>query len=209
MNLGMGIRLLLATNNPNKAREIREILRELPVEVFTPAETGIPFEVVEDGETFLENARKKAREASRLWDGFVLAEDSGLEVDALGGAPGVHSARFAGEEATDEANIRKLLKAMESVPDEKRSARFRCVMVLVDSRGSEKVFEGTVEGRIIHEMKGKEGFGYDPVFMIEGYGKTFAELGPDVKNRISHRAEALRKVRLALQEILEGRSSPY
>jgi XTP/dITP diphosphohydrolase len=205
----MGIRLLLATNNPNKAREIREILRELPVEVFTPAETGIPFEVVEDGETFLENARKKAREASRLWDGFVLAEDSGLEVDALGGAPGVHSARFAGEEATDEANIRKLLKAMESVPDEKRSARFRCVMVLVDSRGSEKVFEGTVEGRIIHEMKGKEGFGYDPVFMIEGYGKTFAELGPDVKNRISHRAEALRKVRLALQEILEGRSSPY
>jgi XTP/dITP diphosphohydrolase len=150
--------------------------------------------VDEDGATFEENARKKARAATGLGVGWVMAEDAGLEVDALGGEPGVRSARYCGPDATDADRMRKVLERMIAVPDEKRTARFRCAMCIIDPDGEEVVLEGRCHGRIAHTARGNAGFGYDPVFMPDGHGRTFAELGMDVKHRISHRARALRKV---------------
>ncbi|MGQ9583781.1 MAG: XTP/dITP diphosphatase [Anaerolineae bacterium] len=200
------LKLLVATHNPGKVREYRELLASLPVELTWPGELGLKVEVEENGETFAENAVRKAlayAQASGLW---TLADDSGLEVDALGGAPGVRSARYAGPGATDEDRYHLLLRRMEEVPEGRRQARFRCVIALANPQGQVWTAEGTVEGVIIREPRGSGGFGYDPVFYMPEVGCTMAELRADQKNRISHRAraaEAIRPIlaRLAAQEL--------
>ncbi len=198
--------LLLATQNRGKLVELRALLADLPVELvsLTTALPGQP-QAVEDGQTFLDNARIKARAAATATMMMTLAEDAGLEVDALGGRPGVRSARFAGEEATDAENNAALLKALEEVEDEHRTARFRCVMVLIDpwSEGDarEVVVEGRCEGRIARLPRGGGGFGYDPLFVVAGHDLTMAELGEHEKNRESHRACAV----AALRPLLEDR----
>lgn len=150
--------------------------------------------VEETGTTFLENATLKAVEISRAVPGLVLADDSGLEVDALGGAPGVYSARYAGEDGNDALNNRKLLDELADVGDGERGARFRCVIVLAENGGVLAHFEGAVEGAMLGELHGEGGFGYDPLFVPEGYDQSFAELGDAVKNSLSHRARAMEKV---------------
>ena len=183
-------RYLVATRNANKVREIRAI-GALPVEL-VPLPPDLPG-VVEDGDSFLANARKKARQYHRATGLPTIAEDSGLEVEALGGAPGVHSARFAGPDADAEANNRLLLQRLEGVPEAERTARFVCVMVCIDESG-EAVFEGEVRGRIALAPAGRGGFGYDPLFIPEGHDRSFAELPPEVKNGMSHRYHALMKL---------------
>ena len=176
------------------------MLRDLPVEVLSLKDfTGVP-EVEEDGRTFLENARKKAREVSRRISETVLADDSGLEVDVLGGEPGIRSARYAGPGATDADNNAKLLKALEGVPAAKRGAVFRCALVLFRPDGRSASFEGTWRGEILFEPRGTMGFGYDPLFFDPGQGLTAAELPPEVKNRISHRGQAFAKFRAWLEK---------
>ncbi|MCI2430700.1 RdgB/HAM1 family non-canonical purine NTP pyrophosphatase [Candidatus Acetothermia bacterium] len=186
------MRLLLGTKNWRKITEIKAILTEFSdLELLTFREQ--PFtEVSEDGATFEENARKKARAISQETRVAVLAEDSGLEVAALGGAPGVRSARFAGEAKDERANIAKLLELLTGVTN--RRARFRCVAVLCFPDGRESVGEGILEGQIALEPKGSAGFGYDPVFIPDGYDQTLAELGAAIKNRISHRRRALEEL---------------
>jgi len=157
-------------------------------------------EVVEDGSTFLENALKKARMVSEHTGEWVIADDSGLEVDYLNGRPGVHSSRYSGPDATDDENNRKLLEALKTVPPEKRGAAFRCVLVLYKPDGTYRSFDGELRGAIARTAAGSEGFGYDPVFYVAEYGKTVAELSPDIKNRISHRARAFNKLKKACKK---------
>lgn len=191
--------ILLGTKNKGKIREIKEILDLPGVKLLTYEER--PFsEVAEEGDSFEENALLKARQICAETGLPVLAEDSGLEVPALDGQPGVRSSRFAREEATDEENIAKLLELLQGVDD--RRARFRTVAVLRFPEGRELVTEGELWGEIALEPRGKHGFGYDPVFIPEGLSKTLAELGPEVKNRISHRRQALEKLLKLLQERL-------
>nr|HPG71308.1 XTP/dITP diphosphatase [Syntrophales bacterium] len=188
-------RIVLATRNEGKVRELKQMLRDLPVEVLSLRDIpGVP-EVEEDGETFRENALKKAGEVARHTSEAVLADDSGLEVDALGGEPGIHSARYSGEAASDESNNRKLLFDLRNVPQGKRGAAFRCVLALSDPDGRSEVFEGTWRGEILFEPRGSMGFGYDPLFLDTRQGLTAAELPPEVKNRISHRGQAFAKFR--------------
>ena len=184
-------RLLVATRNPHKTREIQQILgREFEV-IDLLAHPELP-DTEETGKTFEENAVLKAVTASSGLPDLVMADDSGLEVNALEGAPGVRSARYAGENATDAANVTVLLQALEGIED--RSARFRCVLVLAQDGAVISVFEGTIAGVITRVARGDGGFGYDPIFVPEGFGQTFAELTLEVKNRISHRAQALEKL---------------
>ena len=183
-------RLILASNNANKLREIREILGGRFEEIVSLREAGIEHETVEDGETFLDNARKKAREIAALSGCCALADDSGLCVDALGGAPGVYSARFAGVHGDDQANMRLLLEKLQGV--ENRAAHFTCAMVLVYPDGREISADGYFYGQIGYEQKGSNGFGYDPLFYIPEFGCTSAELSPEQKNAVSHRGSALR-----------------
>lgn len=189
-------RLVLATKNPGKVREIQAMLESVPVEaVSCAAFQGLP-EITEDGETFEENAKKKAVPIATATGEVALADDSGLEVDALASAPGVRSARFAGETlacgpSRDRANYEKLLSLLKDVPDPGRTARFRCVVAVATPEGRVEVAEGVCKGKIASAPRGSGGFGYDPVFIPDGYGKTFGELGPEVKNAISHRARAL------------------
>jgi XTP/dITP diphosphohydrolase len=157
-------------------------------------------EIVEDGNSFLENALKKARVVSKLTGETVLADDSGLEVDALGGAPGIYSARYAGKDADDQQNIQKLLDDLKGIASENRGAAFRCVLVLHRPNGTYDSFEGRWEGRIAEGPAGEGGFGYDPVFLLPEQGMTVAQLSPEVKNRISHRAQAFAKLRVHLQK---------
>jgi len=189
------VKLLVATNNRGKVREYEKILAEgLPqgVEFTFPEQEGLELEVDERGETFEENARLKAVEFARASGLLTLADDSGLVVDALGGEPGVYSARYAGPAKTDADRYRKLLDKLADVPAGARSARFRCVVALAGPQGVIGTAEGVVEGEIGFEPRGSMGFGYDPVFIVAGYGGlTMAELPPEVKNRISHRARAL------------------
>lgn len=193
-------KLVVATKNRGKLLEIAELLHDQDIMLYSLADfPGMP-DVVEDGSTFEENAVKKARAASEWAKLPAIADDSGLEVDALDGAPGVHSSRYAGSEATDADRIDKLLAALADVPMEQRTARFRCVIAFVDPSGDVHVTEGSCEGLITFESRGLGGFGYDPVFMVREYGKTFAELRSEIKNRISHRAVALQKMRELLQE---------
>jgi XTP/dITP diphosphohydrolase len=202
--------VLLATSNRGKLAELRALFAHLPVELVSLS-TALPGQpqAVEDGETFLDNARIKARAAAKAAMMVTIAEDAGLEVDALGGRPGVRSARYAGEGATDAENNAMLLKALEEVEDDQRSARFRCVMVLVDpwaeNDAREVVSEGACEGAIARVPRGNGGFGYDPLFVVSGFGRTMAELDEDEKNRVSHRAAAAKALLPALEALIERR----
>jgi len=187
--------LVIATRNEKKRREIVELLEGLDVKVRSLSDFPEAPEVIEEGKSFNENAATKAIEIAKFTGMMALADDSGLEVDVLCGEPGVHSARFAGEDQHDEANIQKLLKLMDGVPEEKRKARFRCCVAIAKPEGLVKVVEATCEGIIGLQPEGSYGFGYDPVFIIPDYNQTFAQLGPEIKNRISHRAKALKKAR--------------
>lgn len=186
-------KILLASNNPGKVREIAAILADHDMEVVPQSAFAVP-EADETGLTFIENAILKARHASRLSGLPAIADDSGLEVDALGGAPGVFSARYAGEGATDAANNAKLLDALRDVPPERRTARFRCVMAYLrhEHDPSPVVAEGVWEGVMLSEARGEGGFGYDPLFFLPEQGCASAELSAEVKNRLSHRGKALR-----------------
>lgn len=184
-------RLILATRNAHKTAEIRAMLGERFEVLDVTAFPECP-QIEETGTTFLENARLKALGISRRIAGWVLADDSGLEVDALGGAPGVGSSSFGGQEGNHSLNNARLL--VEMTGQTARRARFRCTMVLARDGLEQAHFSGTVEGRIIEEARGEHGFGYDPLFIPDDYEKTFAELGEDVKNTLSHRARALAKV---------------
>jgi len=194
--------LVVATRNRGKLAELRRLLAGEPVELKAVDElTGVP-EVEEDGATFEANARKKALEVARATGLPALADDSGLEVDALDGAPGVLSARYAGEPCDDGANNRKLLAALAGLPAARRTARFRCALVFVDGDGTRLSADGSCEGHIGEAPRGAGGFGYDPLFLVDGdaRGRTMAELAPDEKNRISHRARALEKMVRLLEE---------
>lgn len=185
-------RVVLASGNPAKRAEIARMLAGRGIEV-VPQTALFDDEAEETGDTFAENALIKARHAARRSGLPALADDSGLETDALGGAPGVRSARFAGPGASDADNLRKLLEALDGVPDERRTARFRCVICYLRHPGDERPLfcEGTWEGRIARRPRGSNGFGYDPVFVPDGAAVTAAELEPEVKNRLSHRGQAL------------------
>lgn len=199
-----GERVVLASANPKKAAEIRTIVGD--AFVLVPRPDDVP-DVAEDADTFEGNARLKARALVAATGLAALADDSGLEVDALGGAPGVHSARYAGDAATDEANVARLLDQLDGVVDRDRTARFRCVLVLARPDGTEVVAAGSVEGRITAAPRGHGGFGYDPVFVPdEGDGRSFAEVDAEAKHAISHRGRALRDLagRLALPDTLRS-----
>jgi XTP/dITP diphosphohydrolase len=195
------VKLLLATRNPHKVAELQQMLDGKGWQVVMLSDFKDMPDVEEDGATFEDNARKKARSAARRAKMWTLAEDAGLEVDALKGEPGVHSARYCGEGASDADRMRKVLNRIIAVPDEHRTARFRCVMCLVDPAGNETCFEGRCDGRISHHVRGSAGFGYDPIFMPDGHGRTFGELGQSTKSRISHRARAMRQVIAFLQSL--------
>ncbi|WP_438040009.1 RdgB/HAM1 family non-canonical purine NTP pyrophosphatase [Sorangium sp. So ce128] len=202
------LRLLAATSNRGKLVELRSLLSDLPIEVLSLADVlpGAP-PVVEDGATFLDNALLKVRAGALRSAMVTLAEDSGLEVDALGGRPGVRSARFAREGATDAENNEALLAALADVADDRRRARFRCVMVLLDPRSEAQpiVTEGRCEGWIGRQPRGAGGFGYDPLFVVEDYGRTMAELGEAEKNLVSHRGKAAREMRSSLEALVARR----
>ena len=188
--------LLIATHNPGKVREYQELLAGLSLELTYPAQKGLDIEVAETGESFAENARLKATAYARASGLLTLADDSGLEVDALGGEPGIRSARYAGSEASDEDRYRLLLEKLRGVPWEERTARFRCVIAVVTPEGQIHTAEGACEGIITFEPKGEHGFGYDPVFYFQEYEMTMAELPSETKNRISHRARAAHNLQL-------------
>ncbi len=195
--------LLIATRNNKKKKELQSILSTWDVKLLTLDDfEGMP-EIEEDGTTFVENAIKKARVIAQLSGCITLADDSGLVVDALGGAPGVYSARFAGLDADDSDNNRKLLDMMKGIAQEQRTARFICVIAVVAPDGLVRTVQGVCEGRIETFGRGEGGFGYDPLFIPEGFQKTFAELGDDEKNRISHRGRALQEAQYLLQIVLD------
>jgi len=194
-----GEQIVLASNNPGKVRELNQLLAEQHIQVVPQAEHGVP-EVDETGLSFVENAILKARNAA-LHSGLpAIADDSGIEVDALGGAPGIYSARYAGPGASDRANLERLLEDLRGIPEAERRARFQCLMVYM--RHAEDptplICQGTWEGHILPEPRGENGFGYDPVFFVPEQGCSAAELPAEVKNRLSHRGQALRKLLAAL-----------
>jgi XTP/dITP diphosphohydrolase len=187
--------LLIATNNPGKVREYRYLLKGSGFEPVTPAERGIKLEVEESGATYEENARLKALAFARASGLLALADDSGLEVEALGGEPGIRSSRYAGEGATDQDRVNYLLAKLRTGPDSNRRAAFRCVIALAWPDGRVEYFCGRCDGLIVAEPRGTEGFGYDPIFYFPELARTMAELPEEVKNRISHRARAAEKAR--------------
>ncbi len=195
-------RILIATANPGKIREIAAVMRELPVSWVTLADLEPIEEPVEDGGTFAENARLKARyyaEKTGLW---ALADDSGIEIDALNGAPGVYSSRYAGDACDDAANNAKMVRELQGVPPEERTARFRCCVALASPGTILAEADGKIEGIIIDQPRGENGFGYDPHFLVPELGRTTAELEPEHKNSISHRGNALRSIRPAIEACL-------
>jgi XTP/dITP diphosphohydrolase len=195
--------LLVATFNAGKIREIQSLVEAIPCRVLG-LESLQPVEPSrEDGNTFEANARQKAIYYSQHFPHLTLADDSGLVIDALGGQPGVNSARFVSASATDRRRCQEILRQLETVPDQKRNARFVCCLAVAKSGRVLKVFKGTVEGLIAREPRGKNGFGYDPIFLIPELGRTTAELTPDEKNRVSHRGEAMRKFKAWLESTFE------
>jgi len=194
--------LLLATRNAHKTREFRELLGQAfgVIDLSSFPEIAIPEET---GRTFEENDTLKAIAASKKLPSLLIADDSGLEVEALGGAPGIFSARYAGEDAGDVSNVDKLLRELrkQDIATEKRSARFRCAIALAQNGKLLGVFEGFVEGKIVDPPRGSSGFGYDPIFEPRGFDQTFAEMTPESKNKISHRGQAIAALRKALREI--------
>ncbi len=195
-------KLLVASNNPGKLKEYADLLDRLPVTLTSPVQEGLSLVVEETGETFAQNATLKARAYAEASGLLTLADDSGLEVDALDGAPGVRSARYAGEGASDEDRYRLLLRNLAGVPQGKRTARFRCVVAVATPQGKVHTAEGRCEGVIGFEPRGTHGFGYDPVFYLPDRGQTMAELPPTVKNRISHRGRAVQAALPVLRWLL-------
>lgn len=198
-------RIVFATGNENKMKEIRMILQDLGMEILSMKEAGVDVDIVEDGASFEENAEIKARAVARvLTNDIVLADDSGLEIDYLDKAPGIYSARFAGEDTSYDIKNNILLDRMEGVPDEERTARFVCAVAAVFPNGTVDVVRETIEGRVAYEPAGDNGFGYDPIFYVPEYGCTTAQMSPEQKNELSHRGKALRSMRAILKEKLDG-----
>lgn len=201
-------KLILASNNKKKIKELKEILNDIPVEVRSLSDENIDIDVIEDGVTFEENAKKKAEEIYKFLKdkgekGFlVLSDDSGLEVDYLNGEPGVYSARYAGEHGNDSANNKKLLENLKGVSKENRGAKFVCQLAMFDEEGNYYTVRGDVKGYILEELTGEGGFGYDPLFFYEPFNKTFGELTPDEKNEISHRGVALKELKEVISKIV-------
>jgi len=191
--------LLLATTNEHKLNEFRVIFRDLPFTLLSLRDLQIDLDVEETGTTFAENAILKARTYAQMADMLALADDSGLEIDALGGAPGIYSARFAGRETTYSERFRLLFARLQDMPLSERTARFRCAIALAEPSGYTRVVEGAIEGLITDPPRGENGFGYDPIFLVPEFGKTTAELAPAEKNRISHRGRAAEAARRLLE----------
>lgn len=196
-------KLLLATRNHKKKRELQDILRDLDIELITLEDIDELPEVEEDGHTFEQNAFKKAKTTAILSGYITLADDSGLEVDALDGRPGVYSARFAGADATDEKNNHKLLNLLKDVEESSRTARFKCVIAIYSPQGKTAMVEGSCEGQIALKPSGQGGFGYDPLFIPHGFSQSFAELSPEEKHRISHRGKALQKAKPLIEDFFK------
>lgn len=197
-------RLILSTGNIHKVEEIRDILKDLPIDILSKDNLKLKgFIIEEDGKTLKENAIKKAIAIAEKVEGMVIADDSGLFVDVLDGAPGILSVRYSGVSSTDEKNNIKLLNQLKGFPIEKRGATFKTVIALILEDKSIITVTGECKGKIGLEIKGHEGFGYDPLFVVEGYNKTFAELGQGIKNKISHRAKALEKLKEEIIRIFE------
>lgn len=194
-------RIVFATGNENKMKEIRMILEDLGMEILSMKEAGVDMEIVEDGMSFEENAQIKARAVARtLTNDIVLADDSGLEIDYLDKAPGIYSARFAGEDTSYDIKNRILLDRLEGVPSEERTARFVCAVAAVFPDGTVSTVRGVIEGQIAQEAEGENGFGYDPIFYVPEYGCTTAQMTPEQKNELSHRGKAIRAMRDILKE---------
>ncbi|MCT4620593.1 MAG: XTP/dITP diphosphatase [Marinisporobacter sp.] len=195
--------VVIASKNKHKLEEIKVILKDFPLTIKSMDEVGLEnLEIIEDGETFEENSMKKAVEVMKETGAIAIADDSGLEVKAIDNQPGVYSARFSGEGATDEKNNEKLLHMLKELPMEERNARFVSVISVAFPDGKKISVRGECKGFIGFEKKGESGFGYDPLFIVPEYDKTFAELGSEIKNKISHRANALEKLKVALGEVL-------
>ena len=196
----MSSKIVLASNNPGKVREFNHLLNGSGLEVRPQSEFSVT-DIEETGLTFVENAILKARNAAEITGLPAIADDSGLEVDALDGAPGIYSARYAGEDASDAQNLQKLLEALKHVDDEHRGARFQCLMVYMRHARDPvpRIFQGTWEGSILRQPRGDNGFGYDPIFFVPDQRCTSAELPPEVKNRLSHRGKALSRLIAALR----------
>ena len=199
--------IIFATGNKNKIVEIRMILDDLGCKILSQREAGIQADVVEDGTTFEENALIKATEIAKIAhampefkNAIIMADDSGIEIDYLNKEPGIYSARYMGEDTSYDIKNQALLDRLDGVPDEKRTARFVCAIAAVLPDGSTEVVRGTMEGIIGHEIAGKNGFGYDPIFFLPEYGCTSAEVSPEKKNELSHRGEGLRKMRKILED---------
>lgn len=197
-------KLMIASRNQKKKKELQQILSDLNFELLSLDDLPPLPEVEEDGMTFTENAVKKAVTVAQQTGLLTLADDSGLSVDALQGAPGVFSARYSGPEANDEKNNQKLLLALEDIPDANRTARFVCVIALASPDGQVQTVEGSCEGRIDNILRGNAGFGYDPLFIPEGFEVSFAQLDPSIKNTISHRGKALERIKPILESINMG-----
>ena len=197
-------RLLIATHNPGKLIELTWLLGDVPFDLVSLADAGIHHQVDETGETFEQNAALKAETYARLSGLPTLADDSGLEVDALGREPGVRSSRYAGADASDDQRIAFLLQKLQNIPEQAWTARFRCVIAVVWPLEPVRLYTGECLGRIVREPRGTNGFGYDPVFLLPERGKTMAELSAEEKNRVSHRSVAARKAAAALRERVVG-----
>lgn len=196
-------KIIFATGNQDKMKEIQMILEDLGIVVSSMKEAGIDVDIVEDGTTFEENAMIKAEAIAKLTDAIVLGDDSGLEIDYLNKEPGIYSARYAGTDTSYEIKNNLLLQRLEGVPDEKRTARFVCAIAAVFPDGSKETVRGTIEGRIGYEIAGEHGFGYDPIFYLPEYGCTTAELDPEKKNELSHRGKALRLMRGIIEQKMQ------
>lgn len=202
-------KLILASNNKKKIKELKDILSDIPVEVRSLSDENIDIEVIEDGKTFEENAKKKAKEIYEFLKNkgeknfIVLSDDSGLQVDYLDGAPGVYSARYAGEHGNDSKNNEKLLESLNGVSKEKRGAQFVCQIAMYDENGKYYTVKGEVRGYILEQLNGEGGFGYDPLFFYEPLNKTFGMLNPEEKNEISHRGKALKELKSIISETIK------
>ena len=186
--------VIFATTNLNKVREIKEMLEGKDISVLSMKDINLDMEIEETGKSFAENAKIKAEAVSKATGKLAIADDSGLVVDAMDGAPGIYSSRFMGEDTDYKIKCRAIMDNLKDTKEEERSARFVCAMAIAEPSKETKIFEGIFEGRIAHEYKGENGFGYDPIFFVPELGKTSAEISPDEKNEISHRGKALRKV---------------
>ena len=205
------IKLLVATTNPGKFAEVKDFLRQLPLEVLSLSDLATWPKIIEDGATFEENALKKARALAEYSGYLTLADDSGLEVDALNGAPGIYSARYCGEEGNDKKNNEKLMHELRELPEEKRTGRFVCALALCAPKSRDKIewiVRESCEGRIAFALKGENGFGYDPLFFYPSLGKTFGEIDRAIKATVSHRGKALKKLAEMLPSLVDLNAKP-